>query len=93
MAKIDRDVETQRALTEVKSLKIRAEGEGKALIVDAQARAAEISILAKAEYVISLRLLCRCCCGVVAYSDCILSRLSTPQVEPYSRHRQGFGWH
>ena len=53
MAKIDRDVETQKALTEVKSLKIRAEGEGQALIVDAQARAAEVSILAKAEYVIA----------------------------------------
>lgn len=49
MAKIDRNVEMQRALTEVNALKIRAEGEGKALAVDAQATAKEINILAEAE--------------------------------------------
>eukprot|EP00750_Incisomonas_marina_P015401 INCI18224.1.p1 GENE.INCI18224.1~~INCI18224.1.p1 ORF type:complete len:651 (-),score=115.65 INCI18224.1:371-2323(-) len=49
MAKIDRDVETQRANTAVQSLKIRAEGEGDAKRVQARAVANEIAILADAE--------------------------------------------
>lgn len=49
MAKIDRNVETQRAETDVKSMKIRAEGEGAALLVDANAASEEITIIAQAE--------------------------------------------
>lgn len=49
MARIDRNVETQRAETDVKSLKIRAEGEGAALLVETDAAAEEIEIIAQAE--------------------------------------------
>lgn len=49
MARIDRDVLQQRAITAVNALKIRAEGEGHAKRVDAHATAKEIEILTKAE--------------------------------------------
>jgi regulator of protease activity HflC (stomatin/prohibitin superfamily) len=49
MARIDRDVVQQRAITAVNALKIRAEGEGHAKRLDAHATAKEIEILTKAE--------------------------------------------